>query len=33
VIEYNDAYDLPGDVKSLAEDTIDGIKDGSISTG
>ena len=32
VIEFNDAYDLPGDVKSLGEDTIDGIKDGSIST-
>ena len=30
VIEYNDAYDLPSDVKSLADDTIDGIKDGSI---
>ncbi len=33
VLEYNDAYDLPGDVESLAEETIDGIKDGSISTG
>ena len=33
VIEYNDGYDLPDDVKKLAEDTIDGIKDGSISTG
>ena len=33
VIEYNDSYDLPDDVKTLAEDTIDGIKDGSISTG
>jgi basic membrane protein A len=32
VIEYNDAYDLPGDVKDLANDAIDGIKDGSIST-
>ncbi len=33
VIEYNDDYDLPGDVKDLANDAIDGIKDGSISTG
>ena len=32
VIEFNDAYDLPSDVKSLGEDAIDGIKDGSIST-
>ncbi len=32
VIEYNDDYDLPGDVKDLAEETIDGIKDGSVST-
>ncbi len=33
VVEYNDGYDLPGDVKDLADETIDGIKDGSISTG
>ena len=33
VIEYNDAYDLPDDVRQLAEDTIAGIIDGSISTG
>jgi basic membrane protein A len=33
VIEYNDAYDLPGDVKDKADEAIDGIKDGSISTG
>ena len=33
VIEYNDGYDLPGDVKDLAEDAISGIKDGSVSTG
>jgi basic membrane protein A len=32
VIEYNDAYDLPGDVKDLADAAIEGIKDGSIST-
>ena len=32
VIEYNDAYDLPDEVKDLAEQTIEGIKDGSIST-
>ncbi|MCK4977835.1 MAG: BMP family protein [Anaerolineales bacterium] len=30
LIEYNDGYDLPADVKTLAEDTIQGIKDGSI---
>jgi basic membrane protein A len=33
VIEYNDGYSLPDDVKQLAEDTIAGIIDGSISTG
>ncbi len=33
VIEYNEAYDLPADVKTLAEETIAGIIDGSISTG
>lgn len=33
VIEYNDAYDLPGDVRDLADSTIAGIIDGSISTG
>lgn len=33
VIEYNDAFDLPADVKQLGEDTIAGIIDGSISTG
>lgn len=33
VIEYNEAFDLPDDVKQLAEDTIAGIIDGSISTG
>mgnify|MGYP001446090483 CR=1 FL=1 len=31
VMEYNPAFDLPADVKQLAEDTIQGIKDGSIS--
>ena len=30
VIEYNPSFDLPADVKQLAEDTIQGIKDGSI---
>ena len=33
VIEYNDGYALPDEVKQLAEDTIAGIIDGSISTG
>lgn len=33
VIEYNPDYDLPDDVKSKADAAIDGIKDGSISTG
>jgi basic membrane protein A len=32
VIEYNDAYDLPADVKALADDAIAGIEDGSITT-
>ena len=32
-IAYNDGYDLPADVRQLAEDTIAGIIDGSISTG
>jgi basic membrane lipoprotein Med (substrate-binding protein (PBP1-ABC) superfamily) len=31
VMEYNPNFDLPADVKQLAEDTIQGIKDGSIS--
>jgi basic membrane protein A len=33
VIEYNEQYDLPDDVKSLAEETIQGIIDGSIVVG
>jgi basic membrane protein A len=32
VIEYNDAYELPGDVKDKAQEAIDGIIDGSISS-
>lgn len=32
VIEYNEAYDLPADVKTLADEAIAGIIDGSIST-
>jgi len=31
LIEYNDGYDLPADVKTMAEDTIKGIVDGSIT--
>jgi basic membrane protein A len=31
VIEYNSGFDMPDDVKQLAEDTIQGIKDGSIT--
>jgi basic membrane protein A len=31
VIEYNPGFDLPADVKQLAEDTVQGIKDGSIT--
>lgn len=31
VIEYNDGYDLPAEVKTLAEEAINGIKDGSIT--
>jgi basic membrane protein A and related proteins len=33
VIEYNDGYTLPADVKAKAEEAIQGIKDGSIKTG
>ena len=33
VIEYNDGFDLPADVRQLGEDAIAGIKDGSITTG
>ena len=33
VVEFNDQYPLPADVKTLAENTINGIKDGSIKTG
>ncbi len=32
VIEFNDGFDLPDDVKQAGEDAIEGIKDGSIST-
>lgn len=32
-IAYNSGYDLPDSVRQLAEDTIAGITDGSISTG
>jgi basic membrane protein A len=31
IMEYNPDFDLPADVKQLAEDTIEGIKDGSIT--
>jgi basic membrane protein A len=30
LIEYNEGFDLPAEVKTLAEDAIQGIKDGSI---
>ncbi len=33
LVVFNDAYELPADVKTLAENTIAGIKDGSIKTG
>jgi basic membrane protein A len=33
VIEFNDGYDLDGEVRNLADETIAGIKDGSITTG
>jgi len=33
VVEFNDQYNLPADVKTLADNTISGIKDGSIKTG
>ncbi|NND03207.1 MAG: BMP family protein [Acidimicrobiia bacterium] len=33
VIEYNDAYDLPADVRQAADDAVAGIIDGSMSTG
>lgn len=33
VIEFNDGYDLSDDLKSAAEDAIEGLKSGSISTG
>ena len=32
VIEFNDGFDLPDDVRQAGEDAIEGIKDGSIST-
>lgn len=32
-MEYNSAYNLPADVKDLAEKTIKGLADGSIQTG
>lgn len=33
VIEYNDAYDLPSNVRDAADDAVDAIIDGSMSTG
>jgi len=32
VLEYNDAFDLPDDVKAKADEAIDAIKDGSATT-
>jgi basic membrane protein A len=31
VMEYNDAFDLPGEVRTAADDTVQGIIDGSIT--
>ena len=31
VIGYNSAFDLPADVKALADETVQGIVDGSIT--
>jgi basic membrane lipoprotein Med (substrate-binding protein (PBP1-ABC) superfamily) len=33
VIEYNDGFSIPADVKTKADDAINGIIDGSITTG
>lgn len=33
VIEYNDGSEVPDDVRSLADEIVDGIVDGSITTG
>ena len=33
VIEFNDAYKLPADVKAAGEKALAGITDGSIKTG
>ena len=33
LMEYNDAYDLPADVRALADETVQGIIDGSIVIG
>jgi basic membrane protein A len=33
VIEFNDAYELPDDVRQIGEDAIAGLEDGSIQTG
>ncbi len=33
VINYNTGYNLPADVKALADKTIAGLSDGSITTG
>lgn len=32
VLEYNDGYDLSSDLRKLADDTVDGLIDGSIKT-
>jgi basic membrane protein A len=33
VMEYNDGFDLPADIRTLGDDTVEGLADGSISTG
>jgi basic membrane protein A len=32
VLEYNDAFEVPDDVKAKADEAIDAIKDGSVTT-
>lgn len=33
IIEFNDGYDLPAEVRAKGDEAIEGIKDGSIQTG
>lgn len=33
VMEYNDGFDLPDDIRTLGDETVEGLADGSVTTG